>query len=111
MGDLVPREEVSKQGVRAVGGLAAGGLLLALGALSIGPLPWIVGGVLVVAGLVGGRSKSNRRSAMLTVAAGAATLVGAAIGGGTLLTISGIGLLAAGGWYGYKFVRNLRQRM
>lgn len=47
MSDIVPREKVSQQGVRAVGGVAGGlALLLVLGPL-VGLLP-VLGGVLKV---------------------------------------------------------------
>jgi len=78
--------------------------------LTGGPLGWIVGGALILFGLVAGRSKSDRRAAFVTIAAGAATLL-AGFFGGPLMTVAGIGLLAAGGWSAFKFARSLRQRM
>jgi hypothetical protein len=73
---------------------------------------------LVVLGASQSRSKKDQRFGWILAAAGAATLVadvGSIIGiddlGGTLLTLSGIGLLATGGYNLYQFMRNLRRRM
>jgi len=106
MGDLVPREELSKQAMRGVGGVVAGVGLLVMSGLAGGPLGWVVGGVLVLVGVASARAKSGRRAAVIAIAAGAATLIG-----GPLLVVAGIGLLVAGGWSGFQFVRSLRKRM
>ncbi len=115
MNEIVPREQVSKQGVRAAGGIAGGIGLLVLTALP--PLVGaIAGALLVVLGVSQSRSKEDRRPGWLLAAAGAAALVASVVPGigavgGTLLTLSGIGLLATGGYNLYQFMRNLRRRM
>ena len=49
MGDLVPREKVSQQGVRAVGGIG-GGVALYVAAELVG---WLLGWIPIVGGLGG----------------------------------------------------------
>ena len=114
MGDLVPRKELTKQGVQGVGGVGGGILLLVLSAGGIGAA--IVGGLIAIAGLAMSRSKDreDRVPGYVVTAAGALGVLSIipGLGGvaGTLLTISGIGLLALGGWKLIKFIMNLRKR-
>ena len=115
MNEIVPREQVSQQGVRAVGGLVGG-----IGLLVLTALPPLVGAVagaaLLLVGLSQTRSRQDRRPGWILAAAGAAAMVAGLVPGigglgGTLLTLSGIGLLAAGGYNLYQFIRHLRRRM
>jgi len=112
MGDLVPRKELTKQGVQGVGGVGGGILLLVLSAGGIGAA--IIGGLIAIAGLAMSRSKEDRVPGYVVTAAGALGVLSVipGLGGvaGTLLTISGIGLLALGGWKLIKFIMNLRKR-
>ncbi len=114
MGDLVPRKTVVKQGGLALGGLAGGIALLALHAIA-GVPALIVGGIVAVIGLAVSGSREDRAAGMITLGAGILTAarILPLIGGlaGTLLTISGIGLLVMGGINLYKFIKNYRQRM
>ena len=116
MGDLVPRQELVKQGVKGVAGVGGGiGLLILNGIASAGFLPGlIVGGLVTVAGMVIGSSKEDRRAGLITVAAGVLTVIASLpfIGGiaGWLLPVAGIGLIVAGGYSLFKFWRNLRKR-
>ena len=115
MNEIVPREEVSKQGVRAAGGIAGGIGLLVLAAL--GPVAGaIAGGLLAIVGLSQTRSKQDRRPGWVLAAVGAAALVASVVPGigglaEVLLRLSGIGLLGFGGYSLYQFIRNLRRRM
>ncbi|GAH81024.1 unnamed protein product [marine sediment metagenome] len=116
MGDLVPRQELVKQGVKGVAGVGGGiGLLILNGIASAGFLPGlIVGGLVTVVGMVIGSSKEDRRAGLITIAAGAATiaasipLIDRIVS--WLLPVAGIGLIVAGGYSLFKFWRNLRKR-
>ena len=114
MGDLVPRKTLVKYGSQGVGGIIGGGVVLAL--TSLNPV-WslIVGGIVAVVGLGISRSKDDRTAGLVATVAGALTAITAipAIGGiaGTLLTISGIGSLIAGGLNLFKFIRGYRKRL
>ena len=113
--EIVPREEVSKQGVRAAGGIAGGIGLLVLAAL--GPVAGaIAGGLLAIVGVSQTRSKQDRRPGWVLASVGAAALVASVVPGigglaEVLLRLSGIGLLGFGGYSLYQFIRNLRRRM
>ena len=115
MSDIVPREQVSQQGVRAAGGVVGGAALLVLTALP--PVAAAVaGGALVLLGLSQTRSRQDRRPGWVVAAVGAATLAAGLIPGlgglaGALLTLSGVGLLGVGGYNLFQFIRNLRRRM
>lgn len=115
MSDIVPREQVSHQGMRAVGGIAGGVVLLVLTALP--PVAAAVaGGALALLGLSQTRSRQDRRPGWVVAGVGAATLAAGLIPGlgglaSALLTVSGIGLLGFGGFNLYQFIRNLRRRM
>ena len=115
MGDVVPRNELTKQGMRGVGGVAGGVALLIVSALSgsiVGGL--VIGGLVALVGLIMTRDKADRKAGLVALGAGALTVVGLAIPpiGGLariLLTISGIGLIGAGVFSLIKFIRNLRR--
>lgn len=114
MSDLVPRKTLVKQGGQAIGGVVGGVALLALTGLS--PVPaLIVGGVVTAVGLAISSSRSDRTPGLITAGAGALTALSAVpfIGGlaGTLMTISGVGLLVMGGINLFKFIKGYRKRM
>ena len=116
MGDIVPRDQVSKQAMKGVGGVAGGIGLLVLRGLTATPLVGLIaGGALVVAGGLMSRSKADRRAGMVTVIAGAITAVAALplVGGlgKFMLLLSGAGLIGTGAYSLYRFFKNLRQRM
>ncbi len=112
MGDLVPRKEITKQGVRGVGGIGGGIALLVLSGFGlVGGL--IFGGLLTITGFVIGRSKEDRIPGGIVAGAGILTILSGIFGpgiAGTLLTISGVGLLAFGGYSLVKFLLGLRKR-
>ena len=114
MGDIVPRKTLVKQGSQGFGGVVGGIVLLALRALNpVASL--IVGGIIALTGLGISRSPEDRTVGLITLAAGAITAVTAipAIGGlaGFLMTVSGIGLIVAGGLNLYKFIKGYRNRL
>ncbi len=115
MSDIVPREKVSQQGVRAAGGVIGGTILLVLTALP--PVAAAVAGAaLVLLGLSQTRSKQDRRPGWVVTAVGAATLAAGLIPGlgglaGVLLIMSGGGLVGFGAYNLLQFIRNLRRRM
>ena len=113
MGDIVPRKTLVKYGSQGVAGLAGGAALLALNGLGpVGSL--IVGGIVAIVGLALSRSKEDKTAGYIALGAGALTAV-TAIGflrgiAGTLLGISGIGLLVMGGINVFRFIRGYRNR-
>ncbi len=112
MSDLVPRKTLVKQGGQAIGGVVGGVALLVLS--SLGGLPGvIVGGVIAAIGLGISSSKEDRTAGLITVGAGALTLLGAVTGGfgHGLMVVSGIGLLIMGGINLFKFIKGYRKRM
>jgi hypothetical protein len=63
MGDIVPRNQLMKQGVQGIAGIGGGvGLLILSAIASAGIVPGlIVGGIVGIAGLVIASSKEDRR--------------------------------------------------
>ncbi len=113
MDEMVPKKSIVKYGSQGVGGIVGGAVVLALGGLgAVGSL--VVGGVIALIGLGLSRSKDDRTAGIVATTAGVITAVTALplLGGlaGTLLTISGIGLLIAGGLNVFKFIRGYRSR-
>jgi hypothetical protein len=119
MGDIVPRDQLVKQGMKGLGGVAGGIGLFILKAFTGGAvisLPGlIVGGIVAVVGLAIGSSREDRKAGMVVTAAGVLTAVASlplVRGlGSTLLTLGGIGLLGMGIYSLAKFLANLRRRM
>ncbi len=115
MGDIVPRNVVVGQGIRGIAGVGGGIALLILNALSASGWPGlIVGAVVVIAGLVLGSSREDRRAGTVTAVVGAATIL-ASIPAvhralGWLMPTAGVALILAGLWSLFKFWRNLRRR-
>ncbi len=120
MNDLVPRDELVRQGSRGVGGLIGGTGLLVLHSLAtIGAgfsLPGIiVGGALAVTGVgLSSGTKADKTGGMVLAGAGVVTGIASLpiIGGlaGGLMWVAGLGLLGAGGVNLYRFIRGLRKR-
>ncbi len=115
MGDLVPRDQLVKQGMKGIAGVGGGIGLLVLTGISAHPIAGLIaGGVVAVAGAVIGSSPEDRRAGMVTVGAGLATVVASLPVIGPLvhwlLPVAGVGLILAGGWSLFKFWRNLRRR-
>jgi hypothetical protein len=116
MGDIVPRNQLVKQGVQGVAGIGGGiGLLILKAIASAGFIPGLIaGGIVGIAGLVIASSKEDRTAGMIAVAAGAVTIVASipAIGGvvGWLMPVAGVGLIIAGAISLFRFLRNLRRR-
>ena len=120
MGDIVPRNQLVKQGVQGIAGIGGGVGLLILraiaaigeGAFSVAGL--IVGGVVTVAGFVIMSSPEDRRAGMITIGAGALTLAASLplVGGvaNAFMWIGGFGLIIAGAVSLFRFLRNLRRR-
>jgi len=110
--DMVPTKSLVKQGTTGVGGIVGGAVLLFLGGLP-GIFGIIIGGLLALGGVgVAAASKEDRTAGGVVAAAGALTILsGIGLGiGGTLLWISGIGLLGLGAYNVFKFFRGLRSR-
>lgn len=116
MGDIVPRNQLVKQGVQGVAGIGGGiGLLILKAIASAGFVPGlIVGGIVGIAGLVIASSREDRTAGMIALGAGALTIVASipVIGPvvGWLMPVAGIGLIIAGGISLFRFLRNLRRR-
>jgi hypothetical protein len=114
MSDLVPRVQVTRQGVKGVSAIAGGVALLVLAAG--GWFGIIAGGVLTVAGLALSGSKSERRAGILTAVVGGATLATGILGSWIpgipwLMRAAGILLLGGGIWSLVRFFSNLKKRM
>ncbi len=112
MNEIVPREVLVKQGMKAVGGIGGGVGLLILGAFTGATIPAIIiGGVLTAIGLaITSRSKDDKLAGGITAGAGILTILKGLLGAGWLITLPGIGLLVAGGVSLYKFIKGLRSR-
>jgi hypothetical protein len=120
MGDLIPRRELTRQGVTGVAGLFGGiGLLILKSIASLGSglsLPGLIAaGVITLAGLVIASGREDRKAGLYTVGAGILTAVASLPllkgVGGFLLLAAGLGLVGGGLWSLLKFWRNLRKRM
>ncbi len=112
MGDIVPRKEVERDGIRGFGGVAGGVGLLVLTSLSHVPVVGLVAGAALTAiGLGVAGSSRDRAAGTVATAAGILTILSNVIHrGGGLLWLGGIGLLAFGGYSLYNFFRKLKAR-
>ena len=113
MGELLPRNELVKQGMIGFGALVGGTVLLLLPGLP-GILGWILGGVLAVLGLGLISTKENRLTGALIAAVGILTIVSqtGTLGpvAGWLMRFGGISLLLTGGISLTRFFINLGKR-
>ncbi len=109
MGEIVPRKEISKEGIRAVGGLVGGAALLLL---TLNPIFGIVGGGLLAAVGIGvAASKKDRLAGGVLGAAGALGLLNGIFGfAGTWLILGSAGLAGYGAYSLYQFIRKLKTR-
>jgi hypothetical protein len=110
MSDIVPRSVLTKQGVKGVGAVAGGVVLLVLaggGWFSI-----VVGAVLGLGGLALSGSKSDRTAGIVTAVVGGATLLTGIFGGpfAWLMRAAGFVFLGGGIYLLVKFFRGLRSR-
>ena len=113
MGDIVPRNKLVKQGVKGLGGVGGGITILILS--SLGTISGLVfGGLLTAVGILISKSKDDRIAGTIVAGAGIITLISKipAIGSvaSWLMGIGGVGLILAGGWSIFKFIKNLRKR-
>jgi lysylphosphatidylglycerol synthetase-like protein (DUF2156 family) len=109
MSDIVPRSEVTKSGVKAVGAIAGGVTLLILAAVPVFGI--IAGGVLLVAGLALTSSKSDRTAGIVTAVVGAASLVtGIFHGASWIMQVAGILFIGTGIYSLVKFFRGMKTR-
>ncbi len=117
MSDYYPADpnDLRKQGTKGVMAAAGGVGLWVVGALlNIPVLGWIIAGGLVVLGVSGlvGKTKTDRTTGGLMMAAGAAGLAALVLPGLThfLLGAGGFALVAYGAWNIFKFVKGLKSR-
>jgi hypothetical protein len=105
------RARGTKGVMSAIGG---GALLFANFLIGIPIIGWVIAGGLVLLGISGlaGRSKTDKTSGGIMMAAGAAGLAALLIPGPLhfLLSVGGLALLGYGAWNIFKFVRGLRSR-
>ena len=117
MSDLVPRKDLTRQGVKGVGAVVGGAGLLILSSLGA-VLGMIAGVALTVVGLSLTGSKSDRTAGIVATVAGVATVVSALHhiwplfpNLSWLMWIPGIGLIAVGAYSLVRFIVNLKKRM
>ena len=109
MSDIVPRSEVSKNGVKAVGAIAGGVTLFVLATAHIFAIA--AGGVLAIAGLALSTSKSDRTAGIVTAVVGVAALVTGILPGiSWVMKVAGIAFIAAGIYSLVKFFRGMKTR-
>jgi hypothetical protein len=118
MNDVQPYESsntLTKHAVTAIGSIAGGVALFALG--SLGTIPGLIaGGIATVAGLasMASSNKTDKSTGSFLAGAGALTIASKVpIIGGLAGLISGVGalsLIGIGIWNGIKFFRGLKAR-
>ena len=113
MSDIVPRSEVTKNGVKAVGAIAGGVTLLILATAHIFAI--IAGGALAIAGLALSTSKSDRAAGIVTTVVGVAALATGIFGGMLpgipwLMRVAGIVFVGTGIYALVKFFRGMKTR-
>ena len=116
--DYPSTSTLSKQGLTAVACTAGGLFLLILQSIAKSWVGLIVGGIACVLGIISLLSKDSADKKAGLVIGGAGILVLLSKTGlplikaaaGTLIAISGVGLLALGIWNAIKFFRGLRKR-
>ncbi|MGD0724457.1 MAG: hypothetical protein ABSB63_02730 [Spirochaetia bacterium] len=110
MSDIVPRSVLTKQGVKGVGAVAGGVVLLALAGGGLFGI--VVGAVLALGGLALSGSRSDRTAGIVTAVVGAATLLTGIFGGplAWLMRAAGFVFLGGGIYLLVKFFRGLRSR-
>ncbi len=113
MSDIVPRNQVTKSGMTAVGGIGGGVALLALAGFH-----WfgiIAGAVLLIAGIALTTSRSDRNLGIVGAVVGAASLASGILGRWLpfipwLMRAAGLVLVGVGIWSLVKFFRGMKTR-
>ncbi len=113
MSDIVPRSQVTKDGVKAAGAIAGGVALLVLAAGSLFGI--VAGVVLTVAGIAVSSSKSDRTAGIVTTVVGVAALATGILGRWVpgipwLMRIAGLVFIGAGIYSLVKFFRGMKTR-
>jgi hypothetical protein len=116
MGDIVSREQLSRQGMKGIGGVA-GGLALVLVGGAVGSVlgSMIIGGLVGLVGLAMLTSKGNRKAGVLAIVIAGVTFLALRVPAIAhlarfLLLVPGIGLIGFGAWSLVKFFKNLKAR-
>jgi hypothetical protein len=117
MSDIVPRSQLTKQGVQGTIAVAGGIGVLVLASLG-GLLGVVVGAVIAVVGIALSGGKKERTAGLVIAGLGAVTAVSSlpvlgSLFGGLFHWIMGAGgviLLAVGGISLFRFFSNLRKR-
>jgi hypothetical protein len=110
MSDIVPRSQLTKQGVQGVGAVAGGVVLLVLAGGGLFGI--VAGAVLTIGGLALSGSRSDRTAGIVTAVVGAATLAAGIFGGpfAWLMRAGGFVFLGGGIYLLVKFFRGLKSR-
>ncbi len=110
MSDIVPRSVLTKQGVKGVGAVAGGVVLLVLAGGGLFGI--VAGAILALGGLALSGSRSDRTAGIVTAVVGAATLLTGIFGGpfAWLMRAAGFVFLGGGVYLLVKFFRGLRSR-
>jgi hypothetical protein len=113
MSDIVPRSQLTKDGVKGAGATAGGLALLILAGGHL--ISMIAGGVLIVAGLALSSSKSDRTAGIVTTVVGAAALASGILGRWIpaipwLMRVAGIAFVGLGIYSLVKFFRGMKSR-
>jgi len=112
MSNLIPRDQLVKDGLKGFGAVGGGLAVLILKALSSSLIVGLLAaGIVTIAGIAIGSSREDRNAGLITVAVGVLTGIAAIIPPlRWLMSIAGWGLLAAGGVALFRFFKNLRKR-
>jgi len=112
MSNLIPRDQLVKDGLKGFGAVGGGLAILILKALSSSLIVGLLAaGIVTIAGIAIGSSREDRNAGLITVAVGVLTGIAAIIPSlRWLMSIAGWGLLAAGGVALFRFFKNLRKR-
>ncbi|MGA2640085.1 MAG: hypothetical protein ABSG21_04155 [Spirochaetia bacterium] len=113
MSDIVPRSQVTKDGVKAAGAIAGGVVLVVLA--TVGWLGIIAGAALTIAGLALSSSKSDRTAGIVTTVVGVAALATGILGRWIpgipwLMRIAGLVFVGVGIYSLVKFFRGMKTR-
>lgn len=113
MSDIVPRSQLTRDGVKGTGAVVGGLALLVLAGGHI--ISIIAGGVLIIAGLALSSSKSDRTAGIVTTVVGASALAAGILGRWIpgipwLMRIAGFVFLGAGIYSLVKFFRGMKTR-
>lgn len=111
---IEPRKQLVKTAGQGVGSIAGGVALLVLNSFSGGLGGLILGGIVTLAGVGISTSPEDRKTGVITTAAGIAAIVASLplVGGLAqgIMTVAGLGLLVSGGLNLYSFFKKLKER-